>query len=276
MAEAVINLTTVRPKNGANPFVTAQDISVRGVDLFYGDAQALKNINLFIERNKVTALIGPSGCGKSTLLRCLNRMNDEIKGCAIHGSFTIGDTDLYREVNVNLLRKNIGMVFQKPNVFPMSIFDNMTYGPKTYGVHDKAELARIAEECLVKANLWDEVKDRLKESALSLSGGQQQRLCIARCLSINPRVILMDFDGEDRTAGRRTQKRLHHRHRHAQHAAGDARGGQDGVLPFGRSYRIRRYRPDLQRSARGRDQALHQRRVQLIKTSFLLHLPPHI
>ena len=192
MAEAVINLTTVRPKNGANPFVTAQDISIKGVDLFYGDAQALKNIDLFIERNKVTALIGPSGCGKSTLLRCLNRMNDEIKGCAIHGSFTIGDTDLYREVNVNLLRKNIGMVFQKPNVFPMSIFDNMTYGPKTYGVHDKAELARIAEECLVKANLWDEVKDRLKESALSLSGGQQQRLCIARCLSINPRVILMD------------------------------------------------------------------------------------
>jgi len=188
-----INLITIKQKSALkNPFKEARGIRIKDVNLFYAGAQALKNVSFNIESNKVTALIGPSGCGKSTLLRCLNRMNDQIKGCSVSGSFTLGDTDLYREVNVNLLRKNIGMVFQKPNVFPMSIYENMTYGPKAYGVRDRGELNRIAEECLIKANLWDEVKDRLKESALSLSGGQQQRLCIARCLSINPRVILMD------------------------------------------------------------------------------------
>jgi phosphate transport system ATP-binding protein len=188
-----INLITVKQANPLkNPFSGAQALKIENVNLFYGDAHALKKVNLTIASHKVTALIGPSGCGKSTLLRTLNRMNDQIKGCSVSGKFTIGDTDLYREVDVNLLRKNIGMVFQKPNVFPMSIYENMTYGPKTYGVSDRGELNRIAEECLVKANLWDEVKDRLKESALSLSGGQQQRLCIARCLSISPKVILMD------------------------------------------------------------------------------------
>lgn len=186
------NLIKIKPKNGENPFIKSLPIKIEDVNLFYDDSQALKDVNLEILPNKVTAFIGPSGCGKSTLLRCLNRMNDQIKECSISGGFKIGETDLYREVNVNLLRKNIGMVFQKPNVFPMSIYDNITFGPKTYGVKDKEELNKIVEHCLKEANLYDEVKDRLKESALSLSGGQQQRLCIARCLSINPRVILMD------------------------------------------------------------------------------------
>jgi len=188
-----VNLITARQARPLkNPFNGTCRISVEDVNLFYGEAQALKNVNLTIECNQVTALIGPSGCGKSTLLRSLNRMNDQIKGCAISGRFSLGETDLYREVDVNLLRKNIGMVFQKPNVFPMSIYGNMTYGPRTYGVTKKEELNQIVEKGLKEANLWDEVKDRLKESALSLSGGQQQRLCIARCLSISPKVILMD------------------------------------------------------------------------------------
>ncbi|MDR2202300.1 MAG: phosphate ABC transporter ATP-binding protein PstB [Clostridiales bacterium] len=187
------NLITARQARPLkNPFGGECRIRIEGADLFYGSARALKNVCLSIESRRVTALIGPSGCGKSTLLRCLNRMNDQIRGCSVTGSFTIDGTDLYREVDVNLLRKNIGMVFQKPNVFPMSIYANMTYGPKTYGVTARDELNRIVEDGLKEANLWDEVKDRLKESALSLSGGQQQRLCIARCLSINPKVILMD------------------------------------------------------------------------------------
>lgn len=187
------SLTHIHPKgNLKNPFDKAAKIQIKDVNLYYDDQHALKNINLTINSNEITAFIGPSGCGKSTLLRSLNRMNDFIPECALYGTFLLNGVDMYREIDVNLLRKNVGMVFQKPNVFPLSIYDNMTYGPKTYGVHDKAELNRIVEEGLREANLWDEVKDRLKEPALSLSGGQQQRLCIARCLSVKPSVILMD------------------------------------------------------------------------------------
>lgn len=168
-------------------------ISVKDLDLYYGDFKALKNINIEIEPNEITAFIGPSGCGKSTLLRCLNRMNDLVEGCRIEGNVLLDGTDIYgKNVDVNLLRKKVGMVFQKPNPFPMSIYDNIAYGPRTHGIKNKAQLDEIAETSLKNAAIWDECKDRLKSSALGMSGGQQQRLCIARALACQPEVILMD------------------------------------------------------------------------------------
>lgn len=168
-------------------------ISVKDLDLYYGDFKALKNINIEIEPNEITAFIGPSGCGKSTLLRCLNRMNDLVEGCRIEGNVLLGGTDIYgKNVDVNLLRKKVGMVFQKPNPFPMSIYDNIAYGPRTHGIKNKAQLDEIVETSLKNAAIWDECKDRLKSSALGMSGGQQQRLCIARALACQPEVILMD------------------------------------------------------------------------------------
>ena len=168
-------------------------ISVKDLDLYYGDFKALKNINIEIEPNEITAFIGPSGCGKSTLLRCLNRMNDLVEGCRIEGNVLLDGTDIYgKNVDVNLLRKKVGMVFQKPNPFPMSIYDNNAYGPRTHGIKNKAQLDEIVETSLKNAAIWDECKDRLKSSALGMSGGQQQRLCIARALACQPEVILMD------------------------------------------------------------------------------------
>ncbi|MBD0857843.1 phosphate ABC transporter ATP-binding protein [Erysipelotrichaceae bacterium 7770_A6] len=168
-------------------------ISVKDLDLYYGDFKALKNINIEIEPNEITAFIGPSGCGKSTLLRCLNRMNDLVQGCRIEGNVLLDGTDIYgKNVDVNLLRKKVGMVFQKPNPFPMSIYDNIAYGPRTHGIKNKAQLDEIVETSLKNAAIWDECKDRLKSSALGMSGGQQQRLCIARALACQPEVILMD------------------------------------------------------------------------------------
>ena len=168
-------------------------ISVKDLDLYYGDFKALKNINIEIEPNEITAFIGPSGCGKSTLLRCLNRMNDLVEGCKIEGSVLLDGTGIYgKNVDVNLLRKKVGMVFQKPNPFPMSIYDNIAYGPRTHGIKHKAQLDEIVETSLKNAAIWDECKDRLKSSALGMSGGQQQRLCIARALACQPEVILMD------------------------------------------------------------------------------------
>lgn len=168
-------------------------ISVKDLDLYYGDFKALKNINIEIEPNEITAFIGPSGCGKSTLLRCLNRMNDLVEGCKIEGSVLLDGTDIYgKNVDVNLLRKKVGMVFQKPSPFPMSIYDNIAYGPRTHGIKNKAQLDEIVETSLKNAAIWDECKDRLKSSALGMSGGQQQRLCIARALACQPEVILMD------------------------------------------------------------------------------------
>ena len=166
---------------------------VENLDLFYGDFQALKNINLSIDRNKVTALIGPSGCGKSTFLRCLNRMNDLIEVCRINGEILFDNQDAYAQgYDVIDLRTKVGMVFQKPNPFPMSIYDNVAYGPRCQGLKDKKELDKIVEESLKASALWDEVKERLKASAMGLSGGQQQRLCIARAIAMQPEVILMD------------------------------------------------------------------------------------
>lgn len=168
-------------------------ISVKGLNLWYTNTQALKNIHIEIEKHTVTALIGPSGCGKSTFLKTLNRMNDLIPGVNITGEVRYNNVDIFdKHLDVNGLRKEIGMVFQKPNPFPMSIYDNITYGPRTHGIRNKAQLDQIVEESLRDAAIWDEVKDRLKKSALGLSGGQQQRLCIARALAVKPQVLLMD------------------------------------------------------------------------------------
>ena len=162
------------------------------MDLYYGDFHALKKVDLEIQEKEITAFIGPSGCGKSTLLKSLNRMNDLIPGCKITGDITLDGEDIYGNMNVNLLRKRVGMVFQKPNPFPMSIYDNIAYGPRTHGIRSKKQLDEIVERSLRDAAIWDEVKDRLKKSALGMSGGQQQRLCIARALAVQPEVLLMD------------------------------------------------------------------------------------
>lgn len=167
-------------------------INVQSLDLWYGTNKALKNINMEIPKNKITALIGPSGCGKSTFLKSLNRMNDLVEGCRIEGKVLLGDVDVYKDIDVTELRKRVGMVFQKPNPFPMSIYQNIAYGPKLHGVKSKVKLDEIVELSLRRAAIWDECKDRLKKSALSLSGGQQQRLCIARALAIEPEILLMD------------------------------------------------------------------------------------
>lgn len=167
-------------------------MAIEGLDLYYGQFHALKDMSLDIYANEITAFIGPSGCGKSTLLKSLNRMNDLVEGCKITGKVTLDGTDIYRDMDVNILRKRVGMVFQKPNPFPMSVYDNIAYGPRTHGIRSKAKLDAIVEDSLRKAAIWDELKDRLKKSALGLSGGQQQRLCIARALAVQPEVLLMD------------------------------------------------------------------------------------
>ena len=167
-------------------------LSVKDLDLYYGEKQALKKINMEIKANKVTALIGPSGCGKSTFLRTLNRMNDLIDNVKIEGTIKVDGEDIYKNNDVIKLRTKIGMVFQKPNLFPMSIYDNVAYGPRIHGIKDKKTLDKIVEESLKGAAIWDEVKDRLKSPALGLSGGQQQRVCIARTIAMKPEVILMD------------------------------------------------------------------------------------
>lgn len=166
---------------------------VRGMDLYYGSFHALKNININIPEKEITAFIGPSGCGKSTFLKSLNRMNDLVEGCRISGDIKLDGVDIYKDkMDVNVLRKRVGMVFQKANPFPMSIYDNIAYGPRTHGIRSKAKLDEIVERSLRDAAIWDEVKDRLNKSALGMSGGQQQRLCIARALAVQPEVLLMD------------------------------------------------------------------------------------
>ncbi len=167
--------------------------TVRDLELYYGDFKALKGINMDIPEKQITAFIGPSGCGKSTFLKTLNRMNDLVEGCKINGKILLDGQDIYgKSMDVNLLRKKVGMVFQKPNPFPMSVYDNIAFGPRTHGIRSKAKLDQIVEESLRSAAIWDELKDRLKKDALGLSGGQQQRLCIARALAVQPEVLLMD------------------------------------------------------------------------------------
>lgn len=167
-------------------------ISIKDMNLHYGDFHALKDVNLEIEENKITAFIGPSGCGKSTLLKSLNRMNDLVEGCKIDGELLLDGQDIYKNMDVNLLRKRVGMVFQKPNPFSMSIYDNIAFGPRTHGIHSKSKFDDIVEKSLRDAAIWEECKDRLKKSALGMSGGQRQRLCIARALAVQPEVLLMD------------------------------------------------------------------------------------
>lgn len=169
-----------------------EKIAVKNLDLWYNDFKALKNINLSLPANKISAFIGPSGCGKSTLLKSLNRMNDLVEGCKITGEVTLDGKSVYGGMDVNTLRKRVGMVFQKPNPFPMSIYDNIAFGPRTHGIRSKQKLDEIVEESLKKAAIWEETKDILKRSALAMSGGQQQRLCIARALAVKPEVLLMD------------------------------------------------------------------------------------
>ena len=174
-------------------FTGSMNISAKACNLYYGDFHALKDINIEIPEKEVTALIGPSGCGKSTFLKIFNRMNDLVEGCRIEGEYRIGDIDIFdKDTDVNVLRKNVGMVFQKPKPFPMSIYDNIAFAPRTFGVKKKSELDAIVEESLQRASIWDEVKDRLRKNALGMSGGQQQRLCIARSLAANPKILLMD------------------------------------------------------------------------------------
>lgn len=165
---------------------------IKNLNLHYGNFQALKDINLDIKSNRITAFIGPSGCGKSTFLKTLNRMNDLVEDCHIDGEILLDGKNIYKEIETTALRKRVGMVFQKPNPFPMSIYDNIAFGPKTHGIKSKNELDEIVEKSLKDAAIWDEVKDRLKKSALGLSGGQQQRICIARALAVSPEVVLMD------------------------------------------------------------------------------------
>ena len=167
-------------------------LTIKNLDLYYSEFKALKNINLNIQEKEITAFIGPSGCGKSTLLKSLNRMNDLVEGCRIEGEVLLDGEDIYKDMDVNLLRKRVGMVFQKPNPFPMSIYDNIAYGPRTHGIRSKVKLDELVENSRRGAAIWDEVKDRLKKSALGLSGGQQQRICIARALAVQPEVLLMD------------------------------------------------------------------------------------
>ena len=170
----------------------AYKIEINNLNLYYGDFHALSDVSLMIPEKQITAFIGPSGCGKSTLLKSINRMNDLVDGCKITGSITLDGEDIYNGMNVNILRKRVGMVFQKPNPFPMSIYDNIAYGPRTHGIKSKSVLDGIVEKALKDAAIWDEVKDRLKKNALGMSGGQQQRLCIARALAVDPEVLLMD------------------------------------------------------------------------------------
>ncbi len=205
-------------------------VDVRDVSVYYGEFKALAEINLAIKKNRITAIIGPSGCGKSTLLRSFNRMSDLTPGCRVEGMITLDGENIYGNgVDAVDIRRRVGMVFQRPNPFPKSIYENITFGPKLLGVRRKADLDEIVESSLRGAALWDEVKDKLNQSGYSLSGGQQQRLCIARALAVEPDVVLMDEPAsaldpistlEDRGADARAGERVHHHHRHPQHAAG--------------------------------------------------------
>lgn len=195
--------------------------TIENMNLYYGKFHALKDVNIRMKKNRITAFIGPSGCGKSTLLKSLNRMNDLVEGCKITGDIRLDNEDIYGDMDVNILRKRVGMVFQKANPFPMSIYDNIAFGPRTHGIKSKKELDRIVEESLRDAAIWDELKDRLKKSALGLSGGQQQRLCIARALAVKPEVLLMDeatsaldpiSTGKIEELCLKTEKRLYNRY----------------------------------------------------------------
>ena len=250
-----------------NSIIKADDLC-----LWYGTHQALHDVSIDIPEKSITALIGPSGCGKSTFLKTLNRMNDLITGVKITGSVKYKGEDIYDpSADVNELRRQVGMVFQKPNPFPMSIYDNIAYGPRTHGIKNRAKLDEIVERSLRGAAIWDEVKDRLKKNALGLSGGQQQRLCIARALAVEPEVLLMDepyLHLEDRGACDAAQGEIHHRHRHAQYAAGGANLGQHGFLPLGRADRVRRDGAHFLPAGGQEDRRLYNGEVRIMRSRF--------
>lgn len=239
-----------------------EKIKAEDLDLYYGDFKALKNINIAIAQKEVTAFIGPSGCGKSTLLKTFNRMNDLIESCRIDGKVYIDGQDIYEDIDVTMLRKRVGMVFQRPNPFPMSVYDNVAYGPRTHGIRTKAALDDIVERSLKAAAIWDELKGRLKETALGLSGGQQQRLCIARALggrtgsTAHGRTHLRSGSHiyfQDRGFDSRTEEGLYDSHCHPQYAAGYQDIRQDGLLSDGRNNRIRKDRPAVFHAERQAD-----------------------
>jgi len=248
-------------------------ISTNNLNLWYHETRALEAVSMKIPRNQVTVLIGPSGCGKSTLLRCFNRLNDLIDCVKITGEILLDNENINTPAtDVVTLRKKVGMVFQKPNPFPKSIHENVAYGPRVHGVKDKDDLDRIVEQSLRHAALWDEVKDRLDDSALGLSGGQQQRLCIARTLAIEPEVILMDEpcsaldphrNSKDREPYRPAQKRLHGNHRHPQHAAGCTGERLYGFHVPGKTHRMWKNLTDIRASKRGTDRELYNRTVRV-------------
>ena len=242
-------------------------MGVRNLDLYYKDFHALKSIDLQFPENQVTALIGPSGCGKSTLLKSLNRMNDLVEGCRIEGEITLDGEDAYRSIDVNNLRRRVGMVFQQPNPFPMSVYDNVAFGPRTHGIKKREDLDAIVEQSLRDAAIWDEMKDRLKKNALGFSGGQQQRLCIARALAVRPEVLLMD----EATSA---QEQVHGDHGDAQHAAGAARVRQDRVLPAGRDGGGRLHRRHLHEPGRPPHRRLRGGKVRLGRSVVILSAAP--
>jgi len=241
---------------------TTMKLKTQDYSLYYGDFRALQSIDLEIYTNQITAIIGPSGCGKSTLLRSFNRMNDLIPGVRVEGQVLLDGLDIFDGTDVVELRRRVGMVFQKPNPFPKTIFDNVAYGPRAHGIKNRAQLAEIVERSLRAAALWDEVKDDLHKSALALSGGQQQRLCIARALAVEPEVILMDTD-----AG--AKEKIHHRHRHPQHAAGGPgiglhRLSADERAPRRGTHRVRRDQEHLYQPQGQAHRGLHHRAVWVI------------
>ena len=248
-------------------------IDVKDFNLYYGDFHALKNINIGMPEHEVSALIGPSGCGKSTLLKSLNRMNDLVPGVKITGRAALDGVDIYGNIDVNDLRRRVGMVFQKPNPFPMSVYDNVAYGPRTHGIRARGELDAIVEKSLRQAAIWDELKDRLKKSALALSGGQQQRLCIARALAVAPEVLLMDepTSALDPISTSRIEdlinelkESVHNSYSHAQHAAGRAHKRPDGVLPARRDGGMRAHAGHIRASRRQAHGGLYNWTFRLI------------
>ena len=249
-----------------------EKIEARDVNFHYGSFHALKGISMEIPRNKVVAFIGPSGCGKSTFLRLFNRMNDLIPGASLDGEILIDGKNIYAPgVQVDELRKEVGMVFQRPNPFPKSIFDNVAYGLRVNGIRDKSFITHRVEEALRGAALWEEVKDKLNDSAFALSGGQQQRLCIARAMAVSPSVLLMDEPasaldhGQSRGADMRAAQGGDHSHSDPQHAAGVPRQRQDRLLLHGRDGGIRRHQGHLHQSPQGGHPELHHRPLRLIR-----------
>ena len=250
-------------------------LTIKNLDLYYSEFKALKNINLNIQEKEITAFIGPSGCGKSTLLKSLNRMNDLVEGCRIEGEVLLDGENIYKDMDVNLLRKRVGMVFQKPNPFPMSIYDNIAYGPRTHGIRSKVKLDELVENSLRGAAIWDEVKDRLKKSALGLSGGQQQRICIARALAVQPEVLLMDepTSALDPISTAKVEELALELKKDytivmVTHNMQQAARISDRIFPVGRDCGVRKNRADFLHAERQEDRGLYYREVWMMKTKF--------